>query len=109
MGIKVEENKEEAKEGELIEEASHDFLSHSKDDNVIIFDEEIKSEEVLIKEENEENIEESKEIYDSSENFEFPLPIHDDDIKLSTRKTSCDSQTTESDSMSSQSPLVGVS
>merc|ERR1711997_986712 len=67
------------------------------------------SEEVLVKEETEENIEESKEIYASNENFEFPLPIHDDDIKLSTRKTSCDSQTTESDSMSSQSPLVGVS
>ena len=107
--IKLEENKEDAKEGELIEKASHDFLSHSKDDNVIIFDEEIKSEEVLVKEETEENIEESKEIYGSNENFEFPLPIHDDDIKLSTRKTSCDSQTTESESMSSQSPLVGVS
>ena len=72
---------------------------------------EMKLEEKSIKEEEcEEDLLEAKEIQTTNEDFDFSEPLVDDnEIKLSTRKSSCDSQTTESESISSQSPTFPAS
>ena len=105
-----EDSKDDLKD--IVEQTSHIPLCDIKQEDSEVFEEDEICEEQDIKEEVEkipDEQKESKDEDDTHQKYDQEPTTDDEEIKLSSRKGSCDSRTTESESTSSQSPLVPAS
>ena len=105
------ENKNELKE--IAEHTSQVPSSPIKDEDSGGFDEGTKYEIQDVKEEEGENMQteqmEVNEVENMVQDYDYEPTMGDEAIKLSSRKSSCDSRTTESESISSRSPTAFAS